>query len=241
MTNQNYALIGHVHQNAWTTSVGLYNLSSSVVSDDDGNGTTTGYDAFPGFRFVGKLFFDTTVSSFAGSHINFYYYSSGNYDQYATYSGASNTLYSNQMVQSGSYSGGNGYSYIQWGDGAYPSCYGGNGSWNWGSDVTDVDGNTVGAGSPRRGVWTQFVVDAYFQNTNRMPAFKVKSAAATNGFNANTTDTSETSYGGGRYYNGGGGSNNYYSLDNFYLQTSYSFRGDLFAYRIGRGNYVGGS
>jgi len=241
MTNQNYALIGHVHQNSWTTSVGLYNLSTSVVSDDDGNGTTTGYDAFPGFRFVGKLFFDTTVSNFSMSHINFYYYSSGNYDTYGTYSSAGNNIPSNSMIQSGSYSGGNGYSYIPWGEGAYPSQYGGNGSWNWGSDVTDVDGNTVGAGSPRRGVWTQFVVDAYFQNQNKMPSFKIKSAAATNGFNANTTDTSETSYGGGRYYNGGGGSNNYYSLDNFYLQTSYNFRGDLFAYRIGRGNYVGGS
>ena len=241
MTNQNYALIGHVHQNSWNSSIGLYNLSSTNVADDDGNQTTTSYDNFPGFRFVGKLFFDAPVSNFGNTQINFYYYSSGGYDSYYTYSTPSNTMYSTQLTQSGNYAGGNGYSYIPVGDGFYPSTYGGSGSWNWGSDVTDVDGNTVGAGSPRRGVWTQFVVDVHYQNTNKMPALKVKTAAATNGFDNITTSTSEASYGGGRYYNGGGASNSYFALDNFYIQTSYNFRGDIFAYRIGRGNYVGGS
>ena len=133
-------------------------------------------------RIVGKLYFDTTVSQFSGSHINFYAYSTGNYDQYATYSTASSTTYSNTIQQTGTYGGGNGYSYIQIGEGMYPSKYNGSGQYNWGSDVTDVDGNTVASDSPRRGVWTNFVIDAYYQNTNKMPSFKIKTAAATNGF-----------------------------------------------------------
>ena len=240
MAQQNMALIGHQQINSWTTSFGLTGLTGFQIFNDDGQHVaTTTYGNFPGYRIVGKLYFDTTVSSFSASHINFYAYSTGNYDQYATYSSVSSTIYSTSLAQSGNYTGGNGYSYIQIGEGMYPSKYNGTGQYNWGSDVTDVDGNTVASDSPRRGVWTNFVIDAYFQNTNKMPAFKIKTAAATNGFSTSTTDTFEQY--SGRYYNGGGGSNNYYNLERIYITTSYNCRGEWFCYRIGNGNWVGGS
>jgi len=218
----------------------MTNLQNVQVFNDDGqHSATTTYANFPGYRFVGKIFLDATVSQFSTSHINFYIYSTSNYDTYYTYSSPSTQVYSNTLVQSGNYTGGNGYTYIPIGEGFYPSKYAGGGSWDWGSDVTDVDGNTVSSDSPRRGVWTNFVIDAYFQNVNKQSTVKIKTAAATNGFSTSTTDTSE-SY-SGRYYHGGGGSNNYYRLDDVYLTTSYNFRGDLFCYRIGTGNWVGGS
>tara|TARA_B100000287_G_scaffold94584_2_gene86742 strand:- start:2520 stop:3242 length:723 start_codon:yes stop_codon:yes gene_type:complete len=240
MANQNMALIGHQQINSWTSSFGMSGLTSVQVFNDDGQHVaTTDYGQFPGYRIMGKLYFDTTVSSFSASHINVYVYSSGNYDQYATYSSPSNTVYSTTNQQTGSYTGGNGYSYIRIGEGCYPSKYNGTGSYNWGSSVTDVDGNTVAPDSPRRGVWTNFVIDAYYQNTNKMPSIKIKTAAATNGFSNSTTDTYEQY--SGRYYNGGGGSNNYYNFDSIYITTSYNCRGEWFCYRIGRGNWVGGS
>jgi len=240
MAQQNMALIGHQQINSWSTSFGISNLTSVQIFNDEGQHVAnTSYGDFPGYRIVGKLYFDTTVSQFSGSHINFYAYSTGNYDQYATYSTASSTTYSNTIQQTGTYGGGNGYSYIQIGEGMYPSKYNGSGQYNWGSDVTDVDGNTVASDSPRRGVWTNFVIDAYYQNTNKMPSFKIKTAAATNGFSTSTTDTSEQY--SGRYYNGGGGSNNYYNLDGIYITTGYQCRGEWFCYRMGRENWVGGS
>ena len=127
------------------------------------------------YPFSLKLFVST---SFSSSHISFYAYSSGNYDQYYTYSTPSSTVYSTTNQQTGNYTGGNGHSYIYMGDGFYPSKYNGTGTYNWGSSVTDVEGNTVASDSPRRGVWTNFVIDAYYQNSNKMPSFKIKTAAA---------------------------------------------------------------
>ena len=240
MTQQNMVLIGHQQINSWTTSFGMNNLTTVQVFNDDGQWSATStYDQFPGYRIMGKLYFDTNISSFSGSHISFYAYSSGNYDQYYTYSSPSSTIYSTTNQNSGNYTGGNGHSYVYIGDGCYPSRYNSGGQYNWGSNVTDVDGNTVASDSPRRGVWTNFVIDAYYQNNNKMPSFKIKTAAATNGFSSSTTDTSEQY--SGRYFHGGGATNNYYNINDIYITSSYQCRGEWFCYRIGRGNYVGGS
>jgi len=240
MADQNWALIGHLKQDAWTNQMSVSGINSFTVTDDAGNNQTTADSIFPQIRIVGKLYFNTTVSEMSATDCYAYFYSTGGFDEYYCYTPASNTIYSTGWNAAyGSYTTGGNISNSQWGKGMKTPQYTSAGSWNWGSDVTDIDGNTVTSSNARRGVWNNFVVDAYYQNQNRSQCFKTIMSSASNGNSSSTTDTGEQY--NGLFYYGGAGTYSHYNMSSFIVYSAYTMRGEIMVYRAGLSNYVGGS
>ena len=233
MSDQCWVLQAHIHQNTATSSVQFTNTTSQNCTNAAGQTTLMSYGNAPVFRILCKVMFLTSANSLGSSGLYFY----GNYQSNNDYShdymsGTSNsTLYPNAPSQtSPEYNYSTAGQYM--GYGAMGSQFS---SFDWGSAVTDVEGNSVASNSRRRSAWNVIWLENHFPNQSAYYPWSYHNSIVTDQQSDGSSSQGTTNW--GAWVMGAGGCSAGPYIDNITIQSSYNFYGDFFLFRGLNGSY----
>ena len=233
MADQCWVLQAHIHQNTATSAVQFTNTTSSGATDEGGTTRTLTYTNAPVYRILYKVQFQTSANSLGSS--GFYFY--GNYQSNNDYamdylSGTSNsTLYPNSTSNtSPDYNYSTSGQYM--GYGAMGSQFS---SYNWGSAVTDIDGNSVASNSRRRSAWNIGWLETHFPNQSAYYPWIYHNSIVTDQHSDGSSSQGTVDW--GAWTMGAGGCSAGPYIDNITINSSYNFYGDFFLFRGCNGDY----
>lgn len=233
MSDQCWVLQAHIHQNTATSAVAFTSTTSGSATDAAGNTLTLSYANAPVFRILYKVQFQTSANALGNSNFYFHgYYNSSN-DYSSDYmSGTSNsTLYPNSPSNtSPDYNYSTAGQYM--GYGAMGSQFS---SYNWGSDVTDTNGNTVPSNSRRRMAWNVGWLETHFPNSSAYYPWIYHNSIVTDQQGDGSSSVGGPNW--GAWIMGAGGCSAGPDVSNITITAGYNFVGDFFLFRGLNGDY----
>jgi len=227
MADQNWVLQAHIHQNTLTNSVQFTNTTSAYATNEAGSTTLMSYGNAPVFRIYYKVQFSYFGYDMNGA--NFYLhgnYSAGNDYVYDYFNFGNGSMYTGSWSNSNTTYGYNN-TYNQMGSTQVGSAFSG---YNWGSNVTDIDGNKVASTADRRRAWTTGWLETHFPNQSAYYPWIFHNGMVTDDLNDGSSATSMSKWGG--WGIGSGGCSNGPYIGNITIGgNSPQFRGDFFLFR----------
>lgn len=233
MADQPWVLETHIAQNNLTSSISFTNLNSQYATDSAGSTTLLDYTNAPVYRILFKIQFQTSTNSLGSS--NFYFhgnYASGNdwvydYQSATTHTSMSPYSWAGTSRDHG-YSSGNQQVGYAVGGSQFTS-------YNWGTSVNDIDGNSVPANSRRRGAWATGWVENHFPNQAAYYPWHYHIGMVTDQQLDNSAAAPTADW--GAWGIGSGGCNSGPYIDTVSFVSSYNFIGDFFVFRGCNGNF----
>ncbi|OUW44322.1 MAG: hypothetical protein CBD49_00860 [Acidimicrobiaceae bacterium TMED189] len=233
MADQQWVLETHLQANNAVSSVTFSSNNSQYATNQAGNTTLLDYPNAPVFRIHFKVQFQTSANSLGSS--NFYFhgnYQSSNDFVYDYASATSNTTMTPNSAVGTSrdygYSTGN----QQLGYGSMGSQFS---SYNWGTAVTDLDGNSVASTSRRRGAWCTGWFENHFPDQAGYYPWHYHLGIVTDQQADNSASGPTPDW--GAWCIGAGGCSAGPYIDTITIGSGYNFIGDFFLFRGMNGNY----
>ena len=232
MADQPWVLETHVAMNNASSSVTFSNLNSQYATNAAGNQTLLDYPNAPVYRILFKMQFQTSANVLSSSNMYFHgnymnsndfvydYQSAQNVTSMSPYSWSSTSRdysYSTTYQQVGYAVGGSQFN-----------------NYNWGTTVTDIDGNSVPSNSRRRQAWVTGWFETHFPNQNAYYPWHYHLGMVTDQQQDNSASAPTADW--GAWGIGAGGCTAGPYIDSITIGSAYNFIGDFFVFRGCNGN-----
>jgi hypothetical protein len=226
MADQNWVLLSHIYQNAWTSSVTFSNTINGLATNSAGGTTTLDYTNAPVFRIHFKMQINTG-SDLSGSQFRTWgNYSSGN--DFAMHWENGNQTGQKTPGSWNGCGGNDGYS-SSYQNAGYAMKGSQFSSYAWGPTVTDIDGNSVVPTNARRQAWSTGWLETHYDNQAAYYPWHWFYGMCTDQETDGSSGTG--TYGWGAWGMGAGGCSTGPYIDTINLACDYNFRGDFFLFR----------